>query len=438
MNDPFPVFFRVGDVARRLSLPRKEIHKLIREGKLLAHRIGEGHYRVKEADFMDFLSRGGDVYSVGKNVSLMPPAPIVKKNADIPHPSDKVCIEQINLPLPPELDPKRAAIVTPTIPSEDIFTLAYLIEEWLNDVRGRVRPKTYLSYEQMARLHILPILGPWRISHLDIRTVERFLQFKYQSGLSARTVQYIRCLLRQAYNEAIRWGWLSRNVPALSRGPKAERPQITVPNQEEAQILLDSFSNLRYGPLYITTLGLGLRLGEVLGLRWSDVCLPEPHKKNGLGQITVRVQLQKVSGEWEIVPPKSRSSVRALSLPAFVADALLKRRNDQQAEKDEAAGKWKNDYGLVFTNRTGGPLDESRVRQRFQEHLQRQNFTHMRFHDLRHLSASLLLSQGIHPRVLMEILGHSQISLTLDTYAHVMPSAYPDVARAMDKVLNTR
>lgn len=433
MTEPLPVLISVSEVARRLSCPRQEVYTLIREGQIIAHRLGARVYRVSEADLNAFIGRDRLT-----NIPSHPREPSktarLKRNRQ---PETEVVKNAalLCLPVPAELDPDRPKSVAPPIPSADTLTIAFLMDAWLEDARGRVRPKTYLSYEQMTRLHIVPILGRWRVDELDIRTVERFFQFKYQSGLSARSVQYLRALLRQAYNEAIRWGWLSRNVSALARGPKAERPRVEVIPPEEARRLLDSFARHRYGPVFVTALGLGLRLGEVLGLRWGDVQFSDPRQEGILGQLTVRVQLQRIGGECELVSPKSRTSIRALSLPSFVEDALRLRHSQQREERAAAAGRWNNPWNLVFTNRAGEPLDESRVRQRFREHLTASGFSRMRLHDLRHLCASLLLSQGTNPRVLMEILGHSQISLTLDTYAHVMPSAHPDAARAMEKAL---
>lgn len=336
---------------------------------------------------------------------------------------------------PPELDPANAPLPA-VIPAADVLTVEYLIWEWLDDVRGRVRPRTYLSYEQMARLHILPVLGPWRVDRLDVRTVETFYQWKYQSGLSPRSVQYVRAILRQAFAEAIRWGWLSTNLAGLARGPKAERPRFDVLPREEARRLLCSFEQHRYGPLFITILGLGLRIGEALGLRWCDVRLPNNKRIEEIGQVTLRTQLQRIGRHCELVAPKSRSSIRALSLPSFVAAALAQRLDEQRSERLEAGRQWRNELGLVFTNRVGAPLDDSRIRQRFREHLAGHDFDQMRIHDLRHLCASLLLAEGVQPRVLMEILGHSQINLTLDTYAHVMPSAYQESAEAMERAMN--
>ena len=430
--ESLPSLLSVEAVAHRLSLSRHEVYELIKKGDLPAHRIGKRIYRISDDSLNIFIEREN---SGVEQPRIPKPNPSSTLSQKVQHKKAKKAPEPISPPR--ELDPHFLPETAQSIPPTHSITVDFLMQEWLDDARGRIRPKTYLSYAQIVRVHIVPLLGKWQAGKLEVRTIERFLQYKYQSGLSARSVQYIRALLRQAYNEAIRWGWLNRNVAALARGPKAERPLIKIIAPEEARRLLDSFAYHRYGPLFVTVLGLGLRLGEALGLRWDDIRLDAPRQDNTVGQLTVRVQLQRIGGECELVAPKSRTSVRALSLPGFVEDTLRLRREQQRAERTEAI-RWNNVWNLVFTNKCGEPLDESRVRQRFHEHLKAQGFPPMRLHDLRHLCASLLLSQGTHPRVLMELLGHSQISLTLDTYAHVMPSAHSEAARAMEKALQRR
>ncbi|MFW6074172.1 MAG: site-specific integrase [Chloroflexota bacterium] len=171
-----------------------------------------------------------------------------------------------------------------------------------------------------------------------------------------------------------------------------------------------------------------LRLGEALGLLWEHVDLET-------GQIRVVHQLQRIDRRWQLVPPKSRQSRRTIPLPRASVTALRAHRELQQLERLAGGAEWGGPFDLVFTSTVGTPLDESNVRRQLRAILRQAGLRDIRFHDLRHTCASLLLVQGVHPRVVMETLGHSQISLTLDTYSHVLPVLQRDAAERMDALL---
>lgn len=319
----------------------------------------------------------------------------------------------------------------------DQITVGQLMELWLKEVVApSVRPKTYRSYDQLVQVHIVPALGKERLAKVDARAVQTFLREKQESGLSVRTVQYLRAVLRRAFASAVRWDMVARNVVTLTDPPKGEQREPRTFTPEQAQALLKAFSGHRFEALFTVTLGLGLRIGEALGLRWSDIVL-DPSGAGGT--VTVRVQLQKMKGEYQLVPPKSRNSRRTLSLPGFVARALAAHR----AQQREAVDVWPegpdaNPWDLAFTNTVGRPLQENNVRRDFYKLLAKAGLERLRLHDLRHLCASLLLSQGTHPRVIMEILGHSQIGITMNLYSHVMPGATKAAADALDGLLDAR
>lgn len=177
-------------------------------------------------------------------------------------------------------------------------------------------------------------------------------------------------------------------------------------------------------------LAVGLRLGEALGLGWDDVDLTAK-------TLRIRRALQRVEKKLVFVEPKSERSRRTVSLPDFAITALKRQRTAQKEERLKAGSKW-NDSGLVFTSSIGTPLDERNVRREFDEILKAAKLPAMRIHDLRHTCASLLLAQGVHPRVVMETLGHSQISLTRDTYSHVLPALGAEAATKMDLLVGVK
>jgi integrase len=198
---------------------------------------------------------------------------------------------------------------------------------------------------------------------------------------------------------------------------------------DEARCFLEAIRGDRLEALYLVALGAGLRQGEILGLAWADVDLEH-------ATLTVRNALQRVDGRLVLVEPKSVTSRRVVALPIIVVDALRAHRTRQREDRLLAGWRWQDDpRGLVFTTTIGTPMDGIAVTRRFQALLAGAGLPRQRFHDLRHACASLLLAQGVAPRVVMETLGHSQISLTLNTYSHVIPALGREAANRMDEML---
>lgn len=184
----------------------------------------------------------------------------------------------------------------------------------------------------------------------------------------------------------------------------------------------------RLEALWVLTVTLGLRQGELLALRWQDCDLDA-------GTLRVTGTLQRVAGALQRGEPKTPRSRRVLNLPALARGALRRHRARQAAERLQAGPCWQ-EQDLVFTTVVGTPLDARNVRRAFKQHLRRAGLpAGVRFHDLRHTAATLLLAQGVHPRAVTETLGHSQIGLTLDTYSHVLPALRQEVAAQMDAIL---
>lgn len=313
-------------------------------------------------------------------------------------------------------------------PITDRQTVAQFLARWLEDsVKPSKAPKTYASYADLVRLHIVPTLGKHQLSKLQPQHVEALMAAKTAAGLSPRTVQYIRAVLRIALNRALKWGLVARNVAALTDPPRGKRPEVQPLSPAQARVFLDAARGDRLEALYSVALALGLRQGEALGLHWADVDLDA-------GTIAVRCQLQRIDGKPQIVPLKTGKSRRTIDMPASTVAGLRAHRTRQLSERLLAGERWQ-DRGLVFTTVIGTPLDPGNVRKRFQLLLNGAGLPHQRFHDLRHTCASLLLAQNVHPRIVMEILGHSQIAMTMDTYSHVMPTMRREAAGLLDTLL---
>jgi integrase len=268
-------------------------------------------------------------------------------------------------------------------------------------------------------------LGKLKLSKLTPMHVQRLLNVKQEAGLSRRTVQYMRAVLRAALAQAVRWRLLSVNAAALTEGPTVRRQPIPALTPADAKVLLEVVADHWLEPLVVVALGLGLRQGEALGLRWEDVDLDRE-------EVHVHRALQRLKGRGQVeVELKTDLSRRSLALPAFVANTLRRHRQRQDGQRALLGQSWRV-TGYVFTTGSGEPLDGSNVTHSFQRLLRRAGLPKMRFYDLRHGCASLLLAQGVHPRVVMETLGHSAISLTMNTYSHVSRALQREAAVRID------
>ncbi|MHB8619646.1 MAG: site-specific integrase [Chloroflexota bacterium] len=238
----------------------------------------------------------------------------------------------------------------------------------------------------------------------------------------------MRDILRTALNDGAKWNLVARNVAGLVDPPRVpERDDVEGLSPGQAKKLLDAVKGDRLEALYSVALAVGLRQGEALGLRWEDLDL-------ATGTISVRRALRRLRGDYVFVDPKTKRSRRTIVLPAFAVAALGKHQKRQEDERKTAREEW-HETGLVFTTADGQPLHYSTVTKGFQRLLRLAGLPRQRFHDLRHACASLLLAQGVQPRVAMGLLGHSQMNTTMNIYSHVIQDALWDAAAKMDAVL---
>lgn len=308
------------------------------------------------------------------------------------------------------------------------ITVGGFLDQWLDDVvKPSVRQWTYMGYEVHVRLHINPVLGRIALDRLTPMQVQTLLNAKLKEGLSAKSVRGVRATLRAALNHAVRWGLISRNAATAVELPKTRRYDIQPLTPGEARTFLESIRGDRLEALYSVALTMGLRQGEALGLRWPDIDL-------AMGYIRITKQLQRVSGTLQRVELKTDRSRRTLVLPASILTGLREHRSQQMEERLAAGEQWK-ESGFVFTTQDGRPLEGTTVTRHFHRHLGRAGLSQRRFHDLRHSCATLLLVQGVSPRVVMDVLGHSEIAMTMNTYSHVIPDLRRDAADRMQALL---
>lgn len=303
-------------------------------------------------------------------------------------------------------------------------TMAGFLERWLETIKPSVRPRTFQSYQMIVNHHLVPAIGRIRIEKLTQQHVHELMSAKAQAGLSPRSVANIRNVLRAALNQAMKWDLAPRNVATLVDPPKPSTYEPTILSRAQAAQMLETLRGDRLEALYALALSVGLRQGEVLGLRWEDVDLEK-------GSIAIRRQLQVIDGVQVLTEPKSKTSRRTIPLPAAVIDRLRAHRKHQLEERILAGGRWQGQWNLVFTTPIGTPLDGSNLRKHFKEALQAAGLPAMRFHDMRHSAASMLAALGVHPSVAQRILGHANISTTLAVYTHVEQVAMRDATDLM-------
>lgn len=299
---------------------------------------------------------------------------------------------------------------------------------WLEAIRPTVRPKTWLTYRMLVRLHLMPSLGHIRLAKLSPEHVQRLYVHKLTERLSPTTVRHIHMVLHRALRAALKLGLVARNVSELVEVPRMAEHKLRVLTQGEARRLLDAARGDRLEALYVVALATGLRQGEILALTWEEVDLDRCI-------LNVRATLQRLEGHWHVGEPKSKRSRRQIALSVPVVDAL-RQHQVRQAKERTALGKTWFDGNLVFCTEVGTPIDKSHLVPRsFVPLLTRAGLPRVRFHDLRHTAATLLLGQGVNPKIVSEMLGHSTVNITLDIYSHVLPDMQEDAAAAMARAL---
>jgi integrase len=334
----------------------------------------------------------------------------------------------------------------------DAQTVEQFLNAWVEDTaKPRLRPRTYAGYKHHVKNNIVRGIGRLPLRTLTPQHVQRLLNEKSEAGLAARTVAGIRAVLRAALNDAVAWNVLDRNPAQHVRPPRPERAEAVILSPEQAKGLLTTVKGHWLGPFISVALAVGLRLGEALGLGWKDVdlenktvritrALQRVSTAAAPGHISldsdalVRTTRKATKSRLEFVEPKSRTSRRTVTLPDLAVKALKEHRVAQKIHRLAAGADWL-DTGLVFTTRIGAALDDSKVRKEFHGLLQKAELPRMRLHDLRHTCATLLIAQGVHPRIVMETLGHSQISITMDLYSHVTSRMQAQAASEMDAAI---
>lgn len=317
---------------------------------------------------------------------------------------------------------------------------AYLIERWLPLQKSRLRPRTHQSYKSVIGLHVVPRIGRIRLDKLQpddldglyidlLRNGNR--RGKVAGGLSPASVRYVHRVLRKALGDAERKGIVSRNVASLADPPKpsadGEPPVIQVWDADELRRFLDAAAEHRHHTLFVVAATTGMRRGEVLGLRWHDIDLDR-------STISIRRALAVIGWALQFADVETRTGRRTIDISARTRRALLRRRETLEKAAAEAGDEF-DPKGLVFARPDGEPIHPEYITRAFDRLVAKHGLTRIRFHDVRHTHATLLLKAGVNVKVVSERLGHASPGFTLNVYQHVLPGMQAEAAQVFDDLL---
>jgi integrase len=306
-------------------------------------------------------------------------------------------------------------------------TVKQFLDHWLEEVhKPNIKQGSYVVYRIKIDKHILPALGHVQLQKLTAQQVQAFYARKIKEGYSANFIHLTHGILHKALDQAVRWKLVARNVcddVSLPRQVRHERQSLT---KEQAQTLLEAARGHRLEGLLTVALATGMRKGELLSLKWQDINFDDM-------SLQVRRTVGKFKGGYKESEPKTLSSRRKVMLPQFVIDALKQHRLHQIQVRLQVGTAWV-DRDLVFCNTDGDYFPLTSLDYQFHKLLQEAGLPPIRFHDLRHSAATILLTMGVHPKLVQELLGHSQIHITLDTYSHVLPSMQREMMNKLNDV----
>jgi integrase len=305
----------------------------------------------------------------------------------------------------------RAARNIPATPAN--LTIAAYLTEWLTHIRHHVRPSTFAGYESNVRLHLIPRIGKKKLARLTARDVRLMVDAMRADGKNARLVQYVHATLRTALEHACREELVLRNVARLVRieAPTPLNPREPL-SAQEARKLLAATHGQHLDALWALLLMLGLRRSETCALTWDDVDF-------AAGTLRITKSVQRVDGQLREMPTKTRRSNRTVPLPPRCRYALADHHRRLQEHHGNGPGRPWPPTGYIFGTRWGTPLEPRNLTRMFGKLCDEHGIRRVPLHGLRHTCVSLLLALGTHPRVVMEIVGHSAIEMTMNVYGHV-------------------
>ena len=299
---------------------------------------------------------------------------------------------------------------------------------WLDASKASLRPNTAHQYGQIIRMHIVPYIGGIQIKDLQLARVEQFYGELINIGVGIRTVRLTHAVLHRALARAVRYRLITHNPAHGASLPRYQQGEMQVLDITQIGQFLVAANGSHYEALYHLAVTAGLRQGELFGLKWSDL-------KWNRATIHVQRQVQRIRGQgWSFVEPKTKAGRRTIKLSEGTLQGLREHKERLEMQKDIVGERWK-DYDLIFPSTVGTPGNRSNMRVDFLRVLEKAGLPKIRFHDLRHTCASVLLNHGLPVIVVSNMLGHSKPSITLDIYGHLSQEKQSEAARIMDELV---
>lgn len=323
------------------------------------------------------------------------------------------------------------------------ITVGLFLEQWLKDYAStNTAPRTFERYAEIVRTHLMPNLGRITLTYLKPEHLQAYYTLELTSGrlngkggLSAQTVKHHHRVLSAALNHAVKWGLVTRNVANAVDPPRPLKKEMATIQAEDVNQLLEEArkleraSSIPYYTLFYTALHTGMRRGELLALRWSDIDLE-------LMTISVNRSLQVLKDGTKIIrEPKTPKARRSISMTPSLALQLREHKTSQSALR-LLNNQPVQHHHLIFSDFDGQPINPNTVTPAFSKIAKRAGLN-LRLHDLRHTHATMMMKAGVHPKIVSERLGHATVAFTLDTYSHVVPGLQEAAAKAFDECLKT-
>ncbi len=311
------------------------------------------------------------------------------------------------------------------------ITVGDFLDLWINDyAKLNTSPRTVEGYEGNIRRYLKPAIGHFPLDKLSPQHIRELYAGMREKGLSARTILHNHRILRQALSHAVKWEIIVRNVCDVVDPPRPKRVEMTALDIQQSQQFLEISKGSKYGVVFYLALHTGMRRSETLGLQWRDVDIETR-------TISVRRTLLELKGVGIVEgEPKTSYSRRSISLSSSVAATLSGLRAKQKENYGACGLKWQvTDY--VFSENDGLPFRPETISSSFRQLIIQSDLPKIRFHDLRHTHATLLLKAGINPKIVSERLGHASIHITLDTYSHVLPGMQEEAVQRLEEMLQS-
>lgn len=309
-----------------------------------------------------------------------------------------------------------------------IVTVEEYLDSWLESKKASLKPTTWANYQKMVANHINPMLGKKKVRDLEPNHVQRLYNRLVAAEIGVHTVRKVHTVLHSALNHAVKSLLITRNPASIAIQPSSPKKEMSILDESQVEQFLKTASGHRWEMLYQLAILTGMRQMEILGLQWKDI--DWMRKTVLVDRQLVRTDL----GSTRFITPKTSHGRRSIALGPKTIKALKRHQENQSLDSEKAGSSWEK-YDLIFTTSNGTPIHHRNLLKNYKALLREAGLPEIRFHDLRHTAASLMLNRGIPVIVVSRILGHARPSITLDVYGHLMPTMQDEAAKLMDELI---